>query len=302
MLVYGADVLVRGATKLALNLGISVFVVGLTVVAFGTSAPELCVSLAAALKGSADVAIGNVLGSNLFNVLVVIGLAGFINSFTISEEVLKREMPIMISVVGVFWALAATGSLTRVNGIIMFTMLVAYVLINYKLARSKVPDIDDDVLDTNNKDTNFKSILLVILGLVLMVFGSDFVVNSSIFIARKVGISELVIGMTLVAVGTSLPEIATTIVAAKKGEPELVVGNAIGSNIFNVLCVVGLTSVVKPLKVNPAALAFDFPFTFFACLAVLPLMYFKRSMSKFEGTIMLVAYGAYILLVLQRNS
>ena len=147
MLVYGADVLVRGATKLALNLGISVFVVGLTVVAFGTSAPELCVSLAAALKGSADVAIGNVLGSNLFNVLVVIGLAGFINSFTISEEVLKREMPIMISVVGVFWALAATGSLTRVNGIIMFTMLVAYVLINYKLARSKVPDIDDDVLD-----------------------------------------------------------------------------------------------------------------------------------------------------------
>ncbi|MEZ4753632.1 MAG: calcium/sodium antiporter [Bdellovibrionota bacterium] len=299
-LVWGAELLVDGSTKLALGLGISTFVVGLTVVAFGTSAPELFVSVNAALKGSADVAIGNIIGSNTFNILVVIGLAGFVNPFKVSRAVYSREMPIMISVVGLFWYLSHDGVISRTSGIILFFLLLVYILMNAYIAKSKKLNIHDYAEEIEIKVVSkFKCIFLLVVGLALMVIGSEFIVANATILAREIGVSELVIGITLVAVGTSLPEVATTFIAAKNGEPELAVGNAIGSNIFNVLCVIGITSAIQPLKVNPVSLTLDFPFMFFACAVALPLMLVRKQIRRIEGGLMLLAYFAYVFILVK---
>lgn len=301
VLLVGADVMIRGARNIARALGISPLVIGLTVVAFGTSAPELFVSLAAAFQGNADVAVGNVIGSNTFNILVIIGLSCMVSKISIGSAVRWREMPIMIAVMLAFVLVSWDLVITRVEGMFLFCGILAYLFMNYRLVvggKVKVEDVIEDIDELDQVSTNYmRNFGFVIAGLAGLIYGAELVVNQATFLARYFGISELVIGVTLVAAGTSLPELATTVLAALKGEPDLAVGNAIGSNIFNALCVIGATATVQPLTVNPQALAFDLPYMFFACLLVWPLMIWRRDLSRPEGGLMLAGYVSYIYLI-----
>ncbi|MCB0321715.1 MAG: calcium/sodium antiporter, partial [Bdellovibrionales bacterium] len=268
ILLIGADLLIRGARSIALGLGISTLIVGLTVVAFGTSAPELFVSVAAALDGTADVAIGNVVGSNIFNILVIVSLAAFFRPVPVPRRITRREMPFMLIVMGIMTLLTFDGTMSRFEGWVFLIILFGYLFLNfYEVTQAEEKAIDlIDELEGEERDPLWKSIGFVVIGLIGLVIGSQFIVDSAVWIARQLGVSELVIGVTLVAAGTSLPELATTVVAARKGEPDLVMGNAVGSNIFNVLCVVGLTAAIHPLMVNPSAIRLDLPFVFFSCV------------------------------------
>ncbi|RMG39469.1 MAG: sodium:calcium antiporter [Candidatus Dadabacteria bacterium] len=306
ILVAGADALIKGATALARSFGVSTLIIGLTVVAFGTSAPELFVSLVAAWRGTADVAVGNVVGSNIFNILIVIGLAAAFSPITISNAVRTRELPIMTLALAIFWWMSSDYLLSRIEGILLFCCIIAYLLMNYfivkhnKVVLPAISELDLELQEDAPSSTPalLKNTVMVILGLAGLVFGADLMVDSATYIAREMGVSELVIGITLIAVGTSLPELATTLVAAYRGEPELIVGNAIGSNIFNVLCVIGATAAVSrnALEVNPKALVLDFPFMFAASFIMLPLAWCLGKVHKVTGVIMVLSYAAYVYL------
>ena len=302
VLVVGADSLIRGASNVAKHFGISALVVGLTVVAFGTSAPELFVSVAAAFRGSADVAVGNVLGSNLFNILVIVGITSLLAPVEIGKAVIHREMPIMLAVLGAFLFVSWDLTITRVEGIALFSGLLGYLYLNYwlvKRGRVKLEEIEAGLEEAKSSESPnmFKQATFIILGLAGLVYGADLIVTNAVVIAKSLGVSDLIIGITLVAAGTSLPELATTVVAAWKGEPDLAIGNAVGSNVFNVLCVIGLTSVVTPLSVNPIARGFDLPYMFIACFLVWPLMYWRRTLRKLDGIFMLAGYAVYLVLL-----
>lgn len=306
ILVFGADLLVRGARAIALAFGISTLVVGLTVVAFGTSAPELFVSVAAALDGKGDVAIGNVIGSNIFNILIIIGLTALLAPIHIARSISWREMPIMLISAGLFWIFAMDGTFSQLEGAVFAIGIFLYIAENYFVVRfgsasvtsELLEEIEEEEVAEEKKRPMFKNILFIVLGLAGLIAGADLVVDNATLIAKSFGISDLVIGVTLVAVGTSLPELATTIVAAVKGEPDLAVGNAVGSNIFNVLCVIGFTAIIQPLNVAEPALRFDFPYMFFACILFWPLMIVSGKLGRISGIAMIGVYGAYVYLTL----
>jgi len=305
-LVGGADILIRGSCKIARILGVSILVVGLTVVAFGTSAPELFVSVTAAMHGTADVAVGNIIGSNLFNILIIIGISALIGRVKISKSILKREMPIMIVVLALFVLFSLGMTISRLEGIILFAGIFAYLYMNYRTVRKDKLNFDGIIEPEDPTENKTKAIwtgiTFIALGLVGLVFGSELVVANAVSIARHWGVSDLIIAVTLVAVGTSLPELATTVMAAIKGEPDLAVGNAVGSNIFNVLCVIGLVSIITPLTVAPSALRLDLPFMLIACALVWPLMIRRKSLGRPEGLLMMCAYGFYIYLIFSRQA
>ncbi|MDC0357502.1 calcium/sodium antiporter [Oligoflexia bacterium] len=296
VLVLGAEILVRGARDIAKSFGISTLIVGLTVVAFGTSAPELFVSLTAAFHGNADVAVGNIIGSNLFNVLIIIGLAALIAPVHIASAIVKREMPIMLFSLALFVLFSIDLKISHLEGGILFAGIIAYLALSYKAVKkgkAALIAIDEPNQEQTHARKTVWNVAFVLAGFVGLVLGANLIVDNATIIARHFGVSDLVIGITLVAIGTSLPELATTIIAALRGEPDLAVGNAIGSNIFNVFCVIGLTGAITPLSVNPAALNFDLLFMLIALLCVWPLM-LSRRMGRVKGTIMLVAYFGYI--------
>lgn len=292
ILLGGAEMLVRGSRSLALSFGISTLIVGLTVVAFGTSAPELFVSLAAALDGTADVAIGNVIGSNLFNFLVIIGISAILSQVVIAKQLIRIEIPIMLCSLFAMYFFARDGVIERFEGILLFIGLLGYLLYSYLGVTNDDADSQPQTKDLIPLKT---SILFVVLGLVGLVIGARFIVDGAVFIARSFGISELIIGVTLVAAGTSLPELATTIIAAKEGEPDLAVGNAVGSNIFNVFCVIGSTAIVQPLAVVPSAVQYDLPFMCLGCLIFWPIFFLKGRASRLTGFSMIGIYVSYIL-------
>lgn len=306
-LLGGAELFIRGSTSIALLLGVSTLIIGLTVVGFGTSAAELFVSVRAAIIDSADIAIGNIIGSNIFNILVIVGLAALFKPLALSGGVLKREMPIMLFVVALFYYMASDLTISRLEGLVLLGGITLYIFLNYMVGRRESIERKSvaatDGLPQEPSYSLLVSCVFVLLGLGLMVLGSKFSVDSAVVIAQQLGVSELLIGITLVAVGTSLPELATTIVAAVRKEPDLVVGGAIGSNIFNVLCVIGATATLNPLAVNGASLSLDFPFMFCACLVVWPCMLYGRRLSRLEGGLMIGAYLVYIsiLMVTQFN-
>jgi len=300
LLIGGAEFLVRGSTDIARSFGISTLIIGLTIVAFGTSAPELFVSLQASLSGTADVAVGNVVGSNIFNILMIIGLAALIKPLEISRAVLLREMPLMLAVLGVMVYCAHNGLISRLEGIILFVGIICYLIMNYALVkRRRVAALMEKELKEGEKDEHqgdglVKNLFFVAGGLVALVAGAHWIVDSSLIIARHFAVSELVIGISLVAIGTSLPEVATTIAAARRKQGDLAVGNAIGSNIFNVLCVIGATATVTPLPVNQSAIDFDIWFMFFACLLAWPFMKTGNKVSRLEGSVMIAVYVGYM--------
>jgi cation:H+ antiporter len=316
LLVIGGEFLVRGASKLALAFGLTPLVIGLTVVAFGTSAPELAVSVKAALSGSADIAVGNVLGSNIFNVLFILGLSALITPLVVAQQMVKKEVPIMIAAALIAYGMALDGTISQIEGGILFAGVVAYTWFAIRSASAEKKAIKEEyekeiggpaeAAEAKNPKSILSSLAFILGGLVILVYGSKLLVEGATELARGWGISELVIGLTIVAAGTSLPEVAASAIAAFKGERDIAVGNVVGSNIFNLLSVLGLSSIASPLgiPVSEGALSFDFPIMIACMVACLPVFYIGYSISRSRGIMFLgyyIAYTVYLILDAQQH-
>jgi cation:H+ antiporter len=305
-LVLGAESLVRGAAALAARTGMSSVVIGLTVVAFGTSAPELAVSVGDALRGgdeAGSIAIGNVVGSNIANILLVLGTAAAIGgSLFVAQRIVRLDVPIMIGASVLLLVFALNEQLGRVEGLVLIAALVAYLSWTVITATRSVTAADEaDYEEALHAETLARASVLsdlgfLVLGLVLLVVGSQALVNSASDIATELGVSDLVIGLTVVAIGTSLPEVATSVLAAIRGQRDLAVGNAIGSNLFNLLAVLGVTAVVSPnaIPVAASAVQVDIPIMVAVAVACLPIFANGYVLNRWEGIAFLVAYAAYL--------
>ncbi len=307
-LVGGAELLVRGASRLATTLGISPLVVGLTVVAFGTSAPELAVGVSSALAGQPDIALGNVVGSNIANILLVLGLAALAAPVVAGLRVIRREVPLMIAASVVLWLMALSGHIDRVEGAILFAGIVAYSAFLARSSRRESGRVRAEfeaefgVPPGGGARVVGANLALAVAGLVLLLVGADWIVAGATAMATSLGIPEVVVGLTIVAVGTSLPEIATSVLAGIRGHRDIAVGNVVGSCIFNILMVLGATAIVSPspLAVSPDLLAVDLPLMVAAAAACLPILYTGLVVDRREGALLLgfyVAYLAYLGLV-----
>lgn len=301
LLVFSADYLVKGAANIAAALGISPLVVGLTVVAFGTSAPELAVSVMAAFEGKADLAVGNVIGSNIFNILVILGISALIIPLVVHRQLIRFDVPVMIFVSVLVYLLSMDGKISRVDGIILFSLVLAYVVFLIRKSRKEgdpgvIGEYEQEFSKVGQNPKWLKNIAFVVLGVAGLVIGSDRLVVGAVIIAEHFGVSELIIGLTIVSVGTSLPEVATSIVAALKGERDIAVGNVVGSNIFNILTVLGISSIVSPagIAVAKAALDFDMLFMIAVAVATLPVFFHGYRIGRASGFFFLAAYGAYL--------
>jgi cation:H+ antiporter len=293
LLVGGAELLVKGASRVAAGFGISPLIIGLTVVAFGTSAPEMAISVSSALKGEADIAVGNVLGSNIFNVLFILGVAALISPLLVSKQLVRIDVPVMVAVSILAYAVSIDGRISFGEGAVLFAGILSYVVMLIRIAR-RTGEAGDAVEHSKHwaVDTGF-----IIVGFALLVLGSRWLVTSAVTIAEAMGVSELVIGLTIVAAGTSLPEVATSIIATIRGQRDIAVGNVVGSNIFNILAVLGLTAMVAPggLPVSEAAINFDYPVMLAVAVACLPIFFVGYSIARWEGALFLGYYVAYTL-------
>lgn len=305
LLVVGAEALVRGASRLAATLGISPLVIGLTVVAFGTSAPELSVSVASALGGDPDVAVGNVVGSNIFNVLVILGLAALIAPLVVSQQLVRIEVPLMIGVSALVWLLAIDDSLGRFDGALLFAGIIVYTVWAIRRSRRESREVQEEYAEEfSETDETPSSLLLdtgkVVVGLALLVLGARWFVDGATEFAETLGVSDLVIALTVVAAGTSMPELVTSVVASIRGERDIAVGNVVGSNLFNILAVLGLTGLVDGhVPVASAALEFDIPVMTAVAVACLPIFFTGRLIARWEGILFLgywAAYTTYLIL------
>lgn len=309
LLIIGAEALVRGASRLAAMFGISSLVVGLTVVAFGTSSPELAVSINAALNDQASIALGNVVGSNIFNVLFILGAAALIVPLTVSHALIRRDVPLMIAVSVLVWLFAFNGTLSRVEGLALCAMLAAYIglLIVHSRRETAAAAPGETPAPKATAKTWVVNLGLVAVGLVLLVVGSKWLVDGAVTFARHLGVSELVVGLTIVAAGTSLPEVVTSIIAALRGERDIAVGNVVGSNLFNLMGVLGIASVVAPagMAVTPAVISFDLPVMIAVAFACLPIFFTGGEISRGEGALLFgyyLAYTAYLVLAATNSS
>jgi cation:H+ antiporter len=303
VLTLGADWLVRGATRLAARFGVSRLLIGLTVVAFGTSAPELAVSLGAALTDKTDLAIGNVVGSNVFNVLFILGLSALAAPLVIARKLVRLDIPLMIAVSLLLFVLALDGKLGRFDGLLLTAGAVGYTVFSIRISRA-----DPGAAETSEGAPKGKlafDLGWIVVGLALLVFGARWFVGGAVELARAFGVSELVIGLTIVAAGTSLPEVATSVVAALRGERDVAVGNVVGSNLLNILAILGLCALIAPsgVGVSPAVRAFDLPVMIAVAVATLPMALARGRIARWEGALFLVAYAAYAgYLVLQASA
>ncbi|MDH3376861.1 MAG: calcium/sodium antiporter [Gammaproteobacteria bacterium] len=301
-LILGAEALVRGASRLAAVIGISPLVIGLTVVAFGTSSPELMVSVKSALSGQPSIAVGNVVGSNIFNVLFILGLSSLIVPLVVSQQLVRLDVPLMIALSVIVLILSLDGNLGRADGIMLVAGLAVYVSFAIYQSRKETIAVKEEYTREFGNESRAKgnwigNIGLVLGGLVLLALGSHWLVESAVSFAQYLGVSELVIGLTIVAVGTSLPEVVTSVIAAIRGERDIAVGNVVGSNIFNIMAVLGLASVVSPtgIEVSTAVIGFDMPVMIAVALACLPIFFTGGIISRWEGALLLGYYVAYTL-------
>jgi len=302
-LVIGAEALVRGAARLAARTGLSPVVIGLTVVAFGTSAPELAVSLGASWRGETDLAVGNVVGSNIANILLVLGISAAIGGgLVVAQRIVRIDVPIMLGLSVLVFLLGLDNRLSRWEGMLFVALLIGYVTWTVTSSRRSTKaavEIEyDEALSAERlrKSTAIADIGFVVLGLVLLVVGSHALVEAATDIARALEVSELVIGLTVVAIGTSLPEVATSVLAAIRGQRDLAVGNAIGSNLFNILAVLGLTAAISPnaIDVPDGALSLDLPVMIAVAIACLPMFANGYALLRWEGALFLAFYAAYL--------
>ncbi len=293
-LFFGGEALVRGSVAIAERLGVSQLVIGLTIVGFGTSAPELLVSLNAALAGSSDIALGNVVGSNTANILLILGLSALVYPIMNWDRNVRRDILVALGVAALTLALVQFSVIGRFAGLFMAAALAAYlwhIFSSSKIAPSQITDPTDP--HQHSRLSPRLAAGAIALGLVLLVFGADFLVEGATNIARGFGISEAVIGLTIVAVGTSLPELATSILAALRKHSDVALGNVVGSNIFNILGILGLTALVQPVGVSPNFASFDVPVMLAVTLLLAGLLFFAKTIDRRIGAVMVGAYVVY---------
>jgi cation:H+ antiporter len=294
LLVFGGDLLVKGAVNLALRLGITPLVVGLTVVAFGTSAPELLVSLSAALNGSSGLALGNVVGSNIANVVVILGITAMVSVIATKGHDLRESWAMMMGASVLLIALAATGQIGMIGGIFLLLALVAVLW-----RQLSTGGVDDD--DIEGAEPGAKSMQIALWlggGLIALPLGANLLVSGATQIAQEFGISDTVIGLTLVAVGTSLPELAASVASAVRGRADMALGNVVGSNIFNILAILGITSIVTPLSIPPEMLRLDLWVMLGTSLLMAPFLFKGIPLTRPVGAVFLALYGAYVWVLL----
>jgi cation:H+ antiporter len=289
LLTAGANRLVAGAATVGRRLGLSAMVIGLTVLATGTSAPEVAVSVQASLADRGEVALGNVIGSNIFNVLMVLGLSAAVGALTVQRKLVRLDLPVMLAVAFLPLLLGLDGRLSRPEGVFLLVLLATYLGVLFWTTRGDAEGEDPGPL------LSWPMALLWLgVGLAGLVYGADFLVLGASEIARGFGMSELVIGLTLVAAGTSLPELATSVVAARQGQRDMAVGNVVGSNIFNVLAVLGAAAAVRDVPVARGALTFDLPVMIAVCLVCLPIFWTGGRIARTEGVVLTGYYLAYL--------
>ncbi|MDH3191650.1 MAG: calcium/sodium antiporter [Nitrosopumilus sp.] len=292
MLYFGAEWLVRGSVAIANKLKINQLVIGLTIVAFGTSTPEMAVNVSSAIQGISDVALGNVVGSNIVNIGLILGIAAIIRPIAVAKNVVRKEIPILVGVSFLLLFLSIDQSLSSTDGIILVVGIVMFTIFSYKTSKKETHIESDTDLQIVTKTLVPKAIALIGVGLGLLTIGSFVTVENAVNLAQEFGISERTIGLTLVAVGTSLPELITSVIAAKKGHADLSVGNIIGSNIFNILAILGVSSVITGIAVSDAIWTDYYVMIGFA-LVLIPIMRTGFIISRIEGIILLIGYVVY---------
>ena len=308
LLVAGAEVLVKGASKIAGAFGISPLVIGLTIVAIGTSSPELAVGIMSSLNGQPDIALGNVVGSNIFNILFILGVSSLFVPLVVAQQLIRLDVPIMIGASLLVLAFGWDGLIQPWEGVILLVIGISYTVFVIRLSKKErnqavmeeyKSEYSQEVIPVSNN--NWLSVLQIIAGLALLMLGSRWLVSSAVAIASSLGVSDLIIGLTIIAAGTSLPEVATSIIASIRGERDIAVGNAVGSNIFNILFILSISAIVGKggIPVAEQALRFDLPVMVAVAVACLPIFFTGRKLDRWEGFVFLgyyVAYTVYIIL------
>lgn len=300
LLIKGADVFVEGASKVALKFHIPQIVIGLTIVAFGTSAPEAAISITSALNGSADLAVGNVIGSNIMNVLLILGIAGCIARLKVKQNTYRYEIPFVMIITAVLMALGYFGNdITFIDGIVLWAFFLVFLFYLYRLTKKGEDAGVDEIEELTDKDTTLRLVIMIIVGMAAIVIGSNVTIDAATKIATELNIPQRIIGLTIVAFGTSLPELITSVTAAWKGKNDISVGNIIGSNIFNILFVLGTTALVSP---NP--IIFESSFLIDGLVAIGALVLFfvfinkQLTLPKKGAVVMLLGYIAYFISIL----
>jgi cation:H+ antiporter len=301
MLALGAESLVRGSSSLALRLGISPLIVGLTVVAMGTGSPELAVSVDAAIAGNSGIALGNIVGSNIANIGLILGLSALIRPIRIHVQIIRREVPLMIvASLGLVSILFGAGEINRWAGLVLLLGSVAYVANTYLTARQTIPaTVEQEFIEgipAKSRAVGF-DLAMIILGLGLLIVGARMLVDGAMALAQQLGVSQIIIGLTVVAVGTSLPELATSIVATLKQEGDLVVGNIIGSNILNILCIVGIAAAIQPIAASSLRWL-DLGAMMLFAVIIFPFIRHNFVLDRWEGAVLVLGYGLYIFSLL----
>lgn len=296
-LFLGGEGLIRGSASLSLRIGISPLVVGLTVVAFGTSSPELLVSLKAAVDGNSTIALGNVIGSNIANIALILGIAALIRPLQVHANVIKREIPIMIGSSVLLILFLLNGTLGFAEGLIFIILLIAYTVISIIISLKENKEIENEFEEGLKSKLNVPlSVLFIVFGLALLFFGADLFLKGAIALAKILNVSDAIIGLTVVAVGTSLPELFTSIVATIRNKSDIAVGNAVGSNIFNILSILGISAMIVPIKSEEMSFL-DFGVMLAAALILLPLSYTGFRINRLEGALLLVGYSVYLFII-----
>lgn len=313
-LLIGAEALVKGASKIAAAIGISPLVIGLTVVAFGTSAPELAVSVLSSANGQSDISLGNVVGSNIFNVLFILGISALIVPLVVALQLIRLDVPIMIGASLLTLLFAWDGVIRLWEGIIMLILGIAYTVFVIRLSRQEKNKAvlkeyrEEFAADPKSaKRDTLLNLLLVVAGLALLILGSRWLVDGAIAIATGMGVSNLVIGLTIVAAGTSLPEVATSVLAGIRGERDIAVGNVVGSNIFNLLYILGLSAIIGKggIAVPETTQLFDLPVMIATAVACMPIFFTGKKLDRWEGVVFLgyyAAYTVYLILASRRDA
>lgn len=306
LLVKGADWFVDGAAGIATKFGIPQLVIGLTIVAMGTSAPEAAVSITAAFAGNAEITIGNIVGSNVLNILIILGITALVNPVAVQKSSLVFDIPVVLFATAILFGLGYDGNISRLDGIIMLVVFVAYLVFLFwdakrpkKLESAEVKKEEAENEETKNEGKNLsllKALIFTVIGLVLIVAGSNFVVKSATFIATALGLSQRFIGLTIVALGTSLPELFTSVTAAMKKNSDIAVGNIVGSNIFNILFIVGLSGLIIPVPFAPA-FRFDTLVSGVAAILLLLCSLPKKRLSRIAGIFFLICYAVYFYMI-----
>ncbi|MDT3308687.1 calcium/sodium antiporter [Shewanella vaxholmensis] len=289
ILTLGAEALVRGASAIALRLGITPLIIGLTIVAFGTSAPELAVSVKSALAGNSGIALGNVIGSNIANIGLILAITALIRPIQVQSQVVKRDIPLMILASMLFWGLLLDGELSLIDGVVLLSLLIGYLTFSY--ISSKNSNNEEEIEAGPNNP--LLSGLFILVGISMLVGGGILFVNGAVDLAKTFGVSEVIIGLTIVAIGTSMPELVTSVIAALKGQSDIAIGNVVGSNLFNILGILGVTAIVHPVS----SLGFQ-PFDFMVMLAlaivILPFAWTGLRIGRREGSVLLLTYLGYM--------